>query len=114
MSVIVAPKKQGGGFLGSLLGLGAVAAPFIPGMQAAAPFLGAGAALANGNPIGAAQAAAPAIFGGQSAPAPQADNSAAWGNFANDISRQNEIGQGYSNPAMESLMMRQWMSGGRG
>jgi hypothetical protein len=54
----------GGSLLGSLLGLGAT---FIPGLQPAAPFLGAAGALMNGDPVGAATSMIGGIPGLQAA-----------------------------------------------
>jgi hypothetical protein len=51
--------------LGSLLGLGAM---FIPGLQGAAPFLGAAGQLLSGNPMGAAMSAAGGLVGNANAP----------------------------------------------
>lgn len=66
----MAPQQGGGGgggLFGSLLGLASVAAPFIPGMQVAAPFLGAANAVYNGGAI-------PGVGAGQSQEAPVFQN----------------------------------------
>jgi hypothetical protein len=55
----------GGGFLGSLAKIAQIGSMFVPGMQPWAAAIGAGSALANGDPVGAAISAGSGIIGNQ-------------------------------------------------